>query len=263
MHTIQIFNNIAVQGLEKFPQTHYHISKDASNPNAILLRSHNLHNMHISETLQAVARAGAGVNNVPVEQLSNRGVPVFNTPGANANAVKELVIAGMLIACRNIHTALQYTRELSHSDPAIVKQRVEQDKKQFAGFELPEKTLAVIGLGAIGVQVANAALALGMKVIGFDPAITIERAWQLNAGAVQASDMTTAMANADFITLHVPYSEKTHHLMNQAALKLCKKSAVLLNFARGEIVDQQAMVSALANNELQTYVCDFPSAELL
>ncbi|MDH5305015.1 MAG: phosphoglycerate dehydrogenase, partial [Gammaproteobacteria bacterium] len=213
-------------------------------------------------SVAAIARAGAGTNNIPIEAMSARGVPVFNTPGANANAVKELVIAGLLIAARNLCDAREYVRGLRETGEALNK-AVEAGKKQFVGFELPDKTLGVVGLGAIGVEVANAALALGMKVIGFDPKITVRNAWQLSAGVEQADTIEELFQRANAITLHVPLNDDTKGLVNKKRLSLLPKGAVLVNFARGTIVDNEAALAALDSGRLGAYVCDFPTAELI
>lgn len=258
MFNIKKYNNIAQVGLDQFAREQYHVGDDIANPDAILLRSHNLHNDTIPASVKAIARAGAGVNNIPIPELSYRGVVVFNTPGANANAVKELVIAGILIASRNICQGWSFSRELD-CDEATLSKAVEAGKKQFVGRELPGRTLAVIGLGAIGVQVANTAIALGMQVIGYDPAISIRRAWELSSQVKQAESLDEALANADFLTVHVPYNDQTHHLINEKTIHRLPKGAVLLNFARGGIVDEDAVFDAITAEHLAKYVCDFPS----
>lgn len=260
MFKIQVFDRISESGLKLFSAGHYHIANDNAEPDAILLRSHNLHEYSFPNSVKAVGRAGAGVNNIPVDKLSQRGIPVFNTPGANANAVKELVLAGLLLACRNICSAWDFVRQLP-ADETSMQQAVEKGKKQFVGQELPGKTLGVIGLGAIGVKVANAALSLGMKVIGYDPAITVERAWQLSSGVGQAANLDELASRCDFITVHVPYSKATHHLINDNLIKKMKSNVVLLNFARHGIIDDTALKAALNNKKIQGYVCDFPSPE--
>ncbi|MFQ5488559.1 MAG: phosphoglycerate dehydrogenase [Gammaproteobacteria bacterium] len=256
MYKILTLNNISVAGLERLPRDHYEIASEIQHPDAILLRSFNMHSMELPETLQAVGRAGAGVNNIPVADLSKRGVPVFNAPGANANAVKELVIAGMLLACRNICQAWDFARHLEGDDPAIHKQ-AEQGKKQFVGFELKGRTLGVIGLGAIGIKVANTALKLGMNVMGFDPDITVQSAWKLSSEVTQASSVEDILAHADFITFHVPLVDSTRHMINLERIKYLKPGAVLLNFARHGIVDDEAVVQAIEDDRLYAYVCDF------
>jgi D-3-phosphoglycerate dehydrogenase len=231
-------------------------------PDAIMVRSYKMHDMEIPKTVLAVGRAGAGVNNVPVDKLSKRGIPVFNAPGANANAVKELVLAGMLLAARNLCPAWQFVRELP-GEGAELDKAVEAGKKKFVGFELPSRTLGVVGLGAIGVQVANAALALGMRVVGFDPQITVDRAWQLSSGVEKARSLDELFSRADVITLHVPLAAGTRGLVNESRLRLMPQRSVLLNFARGEIVDEPAVLQALSSGRLATYVCDFPSRRLV
>ncbi|MEE9452414.1 MAG: phosphoglycerate dehydrogenase [Gammaproteobacteria bacterium] len=261
MYKINVLNNISAKGLEILTEQGCDLN-DHTQPEGIILRSHSMHDMVIPDSLLAVARAGAGVNNIPVAKLADLGIPVFNTPGANANAVKELILAGMLLACRNIPQAWEFLKSLSGDNEAIHK-AVESKKKQFSGFELPGKTLAVIGLGAIGVEVANAAAALGMRVLGYDPAVTVQRAWQLSASVRQASTIEAAVAKADFITIHVPYNDKTKHLINAKILSAMNSQAILLNFSRAEIVEESALLTALTQENLQTYVCDFPSLDLL
>ena len=261
MFRIQTLNSIASVGLKRFPKDRYTVGPDIESPQAILVRSHSMHDMSLGEGLLAVGRAGAGVNNIPVPWLSERGIPVFNAPGANANAVKELVLGGIFIAARNLIAAHEYVRGLDEQGEALDK-AVEAGKKRFVGFELPGRTLGVIGLGAIGVEVANAALGLGMKVIGYDPKITVERAWQLSAGVQQASSIEQVLRSSDFTTLHVPLAESTRGLINAKRLKLMRPSSVLLNFSRSEIVEQEPLLEALNKDQIATYVTDFPSAEL-
>jgi len=258
MFKVRTLNNISVKGLDRLPRDQYEVASEMSSPDAILLRSFNMHGMDIPKSLKAVGRAGAGVNNIPVAEMSRLGIPVFNAPGANANAVKELVIAGMLLACRNICQGWDYARHLDGSDEEIHKQ-VEAGKKQFAGFELPGRTLAVIGLGAIGVQVANAARALGMRVVGYDPTITVERAWQLSSDVEQAETVTQALARADFVTFHVPLIESTRHMINRDRLRDMRDGVVILNFARNGIVHDEAVVEAIDTGKVYAYICDFPS----
>jgi D-3-phosphoglycerate dehydrogenase / 2-oxoglutarate reductase len=262
MYKILTLNNISVKGLDRFPRDHYEIASEMTHPDAILVRSFNMHDMALPAELKAVGRAGAGVNNIPVEAMTDLGVAVFNAPGANANAVKELVVAGMLIAARNLCGAWDYTRNLDASAPDL-EHRVENGKKKFVGFELPGRTLGVIGLGAIGVQIANAARALGMKVIGFDPKITVRRAWQLSAEVQQAATVDELLSQADFITFHVPLMEATRNLINADRLERMKPGAVLLNFARPGIVDDEAACRALDSGHLHAYVSDFPSPLLM
>ncbi|MDE2090017.1 MAG: 3-phosphoglycerate dehydrogenase, partial [Gammaproteobacteria bacterium] len=261
MFKILTLNNIHVVGLEQLPRDKYEIASEIAHPDAILARSFNMHDMDIPPSVKAVGRAGAGVNNIPVANLSARGVPVFNAPGANANAVKELVLAGMLLACRNVCQAWDFARTLT-GDDASLHQQVESGKKQFVGFELPRRTLGVIGLGAVGVQVANAAQALGMKAIGYDPEITVQRAWQLSSEVQQALSIDDLLARADFVSFHVPLNAATRHMINAQRLKVMKNGVVLLNFAREEIVDAEAVCGAIAAGKVYAYVCDFPSNRL-
>ena len=255
---ILTLNHISVRGLERLPRDRYEVASEIGNPDAVLLRSADMHKMAIPESVLAVARAGAGVNNIPVTTLSKRGIPVFNAPGANANAVKELVIAGMFLAARNICQAWGYTRELRGDDHAV-EEAVEQGKKKFVGFELPGRTLGVVGLGAVGVEVANAALGLQMRVTGYDPQITVQRAWQLSSGVEQAVNLDDLFARSDIITLHVPLNDTTRGLVNAAHIKLMKRGSVVLNFARAPIVDETAVIEALDAGRLHAYVCDFPT----
>jgi D-3-phosphoglycerate dehydrogenase len=255
---ILTLNSISPQGLDRLPSERYEVGSAIERPDAILVRSADMHKLAIADSVLAVARAGAGTNNIPVAALSKRGVPVFNAPGANANAVKELVLAGALLAARNICQAWAYTRALSGDDQALEEQ-VEQGKKKFVGFELPGKTLGVIGLGAIGVEVANAATALRMKVLGYDPQITVQRAWQLSSAVEQALSLDDLCARSDLISLHVPLVDATRGLVNAARIRVMKTGTVLLNFARAPIVEEQAVIAALDGGKLAAYVCDFPT----
>ncbi|MDB5985648.1 MAG: 3-phosphoglycerate dehydrogenase [Nevskia sp.] len=261
MFKIQTLNNISVLGLERLPAERYTVGATVAEPDALLLRSADLHKQDIPASVKAIGRAGAGTNNIPVKNMSARGVPVFNAPGANANAVKELVLAGMLLAARNIAPALQFVSGLS-GDDATLHKLVEDGKKRFVGMELPGRTLGVIGLGAIGVKVANAALELGMQVWGYDPAMTVQNAWQLNSGVQQAAGIDDLVARSQFLSVHVPLLDATRGFINTARLRLMKKPGVVLNFARAEIVDEDAILAALADGSLQAYVCDFPSTKL-
>lgn len=261
-YRILTLNHISARGLERLSRERYEVAADLARPDAILVRSADLHEMQIPASVLAVGRAGAGVNNIPVEELSQRGIPVFNAPGANANAVKELVLASLLLAARNICAAWSFTRALGGEDTAI-EAAIEKDKKRFVGFELPGRTLGVIGLGAIGVEVANAALTLGMRVLGYDPQLTVQRAWQLSSAVEQALSLDDLFARADAVTVHVPLNDETHGLVNSARLKLMKKTGVVLNFARASIVDENAVIAALDSGRLQSYVCDFPSRTLV
>jgi D-3-phosphoglycerate dehydrogenase len=258
MFKIQTLNNISVAGLDRLPRDKYEVASEITHPDAILVRSAKMHDMQLPDTVKAIGRAGAGVNNIPVERMTEVGIPVFNAPGANANAVKELVVAGMLIAARNIGQAWKFATGLQGEDAAINK-HVEAGKKNYVGFELPGRTLGVIGLGAIGVKVANAARALGMNVIGYDPTITVKSAWQLEADVEQALSVDDLVAKSDFITFHVPLNDATANMINADRLKLMKKNSVLLNFARNGIIDDEAVVKALDDGHLYAYVCDFPS----
>ncbi len=258
MFKIQTLNNISVVGLDRFPRDAYEIASEISRPDAILVRSAKMHDMSLPDSIKAIGRAGAGVNNIPVNDMTALGIPVFNAPGANANAVKELVVAGMLMAARNIPQAWRFATGLSGEDAAINKE-VEAGKKNFVGFELPGRTLGVVGLGAIGVKVANAARALGMSVIGYDPTITVRAAWALESDVEQALSVDDLVARADFITFHVPLTDATRNMINAERLRLMKKQSVLLNFARNGIIDDEAAVAALDSGHLYAYVCDFPS----
>ncbi len=262
MHKVLTLNNIAPEGLERLPRDRFEVGTDVSDPTAIILRSHNMHDMEIPDSVAAVGRAGAGTNNIPIDAMSGRGIPVFNTPGANANAVKELAIAGLLLAARNICDAREYVKGLEETGDALNK-AVEAGKKQFVGFELPGKTIGVVGLGAIGVEVANAALALGMKVIGFDPKITVRSAWQLSAGVEYAETIEELFKRANAVSLHVPLVDETKGLVNAERLALMHDGSVLVNFARGGIVDNDAALAALDSGKLKSYVCDFPTPELI
>lgn len=260
-HRIKTFNAISSHGLSRLPKEQFEVGNDVEQPDAWLVRSADLHGVEIPDYLMAVARAGAGTNNIPVAEMSANGVVVFFTPGANANAVKELVLAGLLLAARNIVPALSFTRNLSGDDSEL-SVAVESGKKQFVGWELPGRTLGVIGLGAIGVEVANAAQALGMKVLGYDPAITIRHAWQLSSQVDRAASIEDVLKRADVVTVHVPLTEGTRNLINAERLELMKSKAILLNFARAGIVDEDAVLAALDAGEIRGYVCDFPSHAL-
>ncbi len=258
---IAVYNAISARGLERFAHSAYEVGKGLARPDAILLRSHPLQLSEIPDTVKAIGRAGAGVNNIPVEEMSRRGVPVFNAPGANANAVKELVIAAILLAARNVVPAVAYVQSLQAS-PDFEK-RVEDGKKQFAGFELPGRTLGVIGLGAIGGLVADGAIRLGMKVLGFDPEITVDNAWRLPATVQRAASIDEVMKGSDFVTLHVPLNGRTRHLVGPERLAHARRGLVLLNFSREAVVDEEAVLASIAQKRLRAYVCDFPSPRLL
>lgn len=258
MYQILTLNNISPLGLERLPGGRYRVGNDIKNPDAILVRSAKMHEMEIAANLKAVGRAGAGVNNIPVAKMSGRGIPVFNAPGANANAVKELVIAGLVLACRHICQAWEYTRALNGTDEELGK-AVEAGKKKFAGYELPGRTLGVIGLGSIGRIVANTGVALGMKVIGYDPGLTVEGAWQLSADVKKARSIDDLLRVSDFVTFHVPLIDSTRNLINAERLRQMKDGVVVLNFAREGIVDDVAVVEGLNSGRVHAYVCDFPT----
>ncbi len=258
---IQTLNNISPLGLERLPRSTYEVATEIANPDAVMVRSADMHKIDIAPSIKAIGRAGAGTNNIPVAAMSARGVPVFNAPGANANAVKELVLTGMLLAARNIAPALDFVKKLDGDDKAM-HVAVEDGKKKFVGFELPSRSLGVIGLGAIGVKVANAAVELGMEVFGFDPAMTVNNAWKLDSRVKQALSVDDLVSKSQFISVHVPLLDATRGLINADRLKLMKKQGVILNFARAEIVDEKAVVEALAAGTLHAYVCDFPSNAL-
>ncbi len=258
---IHTLNNISSQGLSRLPHDRYVVGKHEQHPDAILVRSHDMHAIDIPASVKAIGRAGAGTNNIPVAAMSLRGLPVFNAPGANANAVKELVLAALLISARNLVPALQFVAALP-PDAADFETRVEDGKKQFAGIELPHRTLGVVGLGAIGALVADTALKLGMKVIGFDPEITVDAAWRLHSGVRKAHSIEELLKHADFVSLHVPLLTATRGLIDAKRLAAMKHKAVLLNFARDAIVDETAVVEALQADRLKAYLCDFPSPRL-
>ena len=258
MYKIQTLNNISVAGLERLPRDAYEVASEMSHPDAILLRSYNMHSMELADSVKAIGRAGAGVNNIPVDKMSEQGVAVFNAPGANANAVKELVVAGMLLAARNICQGWEFSRNLEGEDTEISKQ-VEAGKKNYGGFELPGRTLGVIGLGAIGILVANVALRLGMKVVGYDPDITVQSAWKLSSEVEKANSVDDLLSRVDFVTFHVPLVDATRNLINAERLKMMKDNVTILNFARNGIVDDEAVSAAIKDGKVNAYVCDFPS----
>ncbi len=258
---VLVLNAISASGLSRLPAASYRVGKEIAAPDAILVRSADLHSMDIPTSVRAIGRAGAGTNNIPVAALSARGVPVFNAPGANANAVKELVLAGMFIAARQIGPALRYVDALDVTHPDLDK-TVEDGKKAFAGYELQGQTLGIVGLGKIGCLVADAAIKLGMNVLGFDPDITVDAAWSLPAQVKRASSVNDVLRSSQFVTLHVPLVEATRGLVNDANIGLMRSSAVLLNFSREGVVDNAAVLSALGSNGLASYVCDFPHASL-
>ena len=264
MFKVRTYNKISVKGLERFSRQNYEVGSDIGHPDAFLLRSQKLQGVEIPATLLAVARAGAGVNNVPVAEYSKQGIVVFNTPGANANAVKELVMAGMLLATRGILPGLAYVQSLtSMTDAAEMAQLLEKEKSRFAGGEIKGKTLGIVGLGAIGSMVADMALAMGMNVVGFDPALSIDAAWRLSNAVTRMENLSTLLARSDYVSLHVPALDATRHMINEDALASVKKGAVLLNFARETIVDPAAVLCSLDQDKLGTYVCDFPEPAML
>jgi D-3-phosphoglycerate dehydrogenase / 2-oxoglutarate reductase len=264
MFKIKTYNTISDKGLSRFDTSKYEVSANHSDPDAYILRSHKLHGEPLPESVKAVARAGAGTNNVPVPEYTKKGVVVFNSPGANANAVKELVLTGMLLGSRGILSGMAYVNGLTHmTDAEEMSKLLEKEKSNFAGVELQGKTLGIVGLGAIGSMIADAALALGMNVIGFDPALSVEAAWRLPNQVAKMENLQSLLARADYITLHVPAIEATKHMINADTLKIMKKGAILLNFAREAIVDAHAVVGSLDAGHLGKYICDFPEPILL
>ncbi len=262
MYKILTLNKIDQEGLQVFPSTSYEIANETADPDAIVLRSFSMHEWEIPSSVKAIARAGAGVNNIPISKCSEKGIVVFNTPGANSNAVKELVIAALLLASRDIVGGIAWAKTLTGEDdkvPALV----EKGKAAFGGNEIKGKTLAVIGLGAIGVLVANAALGLGMKVIGYDPYITVDNAWNLHHEVKGAKSIEAMMAQADFVTLQIPLMEATKGFINEEKLKMMKKGVKILNFARGELVMDADMRKAIEEEKVALYMTDFPNSELL
>jgi D-3-phosphoglycerate dehydrogenase len=259
---ILTLNQISSHGLHRFPGARYTVGKAVEHPDAILVRSHDMRTMAIPTSVKAIGRAGAGTNNIPVAEMSKRGVPVFNAPGANANAVKELVLAALLLAARNVIPALHYVAALD-AGAADLDRQVEDGKKQFAGVELPHRTLGIVGLGAIGSLVADIAIKLGLKVTGFDPEITVDAAWRLPSNVRRANSIEELLKQADFVTLHVPLIAATRHLIDEKRLAVMKSGAALLNFARDGLVDEKALVAALHAHRLKYYLCDFPSPALL
>lgn len=264
MYRIRTYNQISQKGLSQFPANQYEVGPDVAQADAFMLRSHKLHDEPVSDRLLAVARAGAGVNNIPIDDYTHKGIVVFNTPGANANAVKELVVAALMLGSRSILDGMNRVQELTDIDDAEVMARLlEKEKRQFAGCEIAGRTLGVIGLGAIGSMVANMALELGMKVAGFDPALSVEAAWRLSSRVEKVDSLEALLKISDFVSLHVPAIEQTHHLINATTLRRFKTGAKLLNFAREEIVDVDAVVGALDEGQLAAYITDFPVPILL
>jgi D-3-phosphoglycerate dehydrogenase / 2-oxoglutarate reductase len=264
MFKVRTYNQISTKGLERFSRGHYKVGSDIGSPHAFMLRSQKLQGVEVPKSLLAVARAGAGVNNVPIADYSKLGVVVFNTPGANANAVKELVMAGMLLATRGILPGLAYVQTLTTLTDALeMSALLEKEKVRFAGGELMGKTLGIVGLGAIGSMVADMALAMGMKVLGFDPALSIDAAWRLSNAVTRMENLPALLTRADYISLHVPAMDATRHMIGEDALAAVKKGAVLLNFARETIVDPAAVLRSLNQGNLGCYVCDFPEPDML
>lgn len=261
MFNVKTINNISEKGLSRLPAETYSVSPEIENPDAIILRSQQLHDMEIPSNLKVVGRAGAGTNNVPVERLGEEGIVVFNAPGANANAVKELVICGMLLACRNICQAWQYAANVEGSDEEQNK-AVEAGKKKYVGYELPGRTLGVVGLGAIGVEIANAAVALGMRVVGFDPTITVKSAWKMSSVVEEMASIEELLKEADFVTFHVPLIDATLNLLNEERIAGMKDGAVILNFARNGVVNDDAALAGIESGKINAYVCDFPAQKL-
>ena len=258
---VLVLNQIAANGLKRLPADRYSVGKDVTQPDAVLVRSADMHKLEIPASVRAIGRAGAGTNNIPVQQMSERGVPVFNAPGANANAVKELVLAGMLLAARNLAPALRFVAGLDAASPSMDK-TVEEGKKNFAGFELAGHTLGIVGLGKVGCLVADAAIKLGMDVFGHDPHITVDAAWSLPAQVKKAAGVGEVLKHSDFVTLHVPLIDATRDLVNADNLKLMRHGAVLMNFSREGVVNEHAVLAALNAGKLGWYVCDFPSAAI-
>jgi D-3-phosphoglycerate dehydrogenase len=264
MYKIRTYNAISAKGLNRFPQDSYQIGSDIADPEGYILRSQKLHDEQVPESLVAVARAGAGVNNIPVADYTDKGIVVFNSPGANANAVKELIVAGLLLGSRDIYGGMNYVQELDHMDDAgEMGKLLEKEKKRFAGAEIAGKTLGVVGLGAIGSIIANLGLELGMNVIGYDPAISVEAAWQLSGRVERMESLQALLAKADFVTLHVPAIPATQDLINSETLGLMKSNAKILNFAREQIVNTKDLIAALENGTIAGYISDFPMPELL
>jgi len=262
MFNVQTFDNIPADRLNWLPREKFSIAPDVLRPDAILLRSHDLRGAPIPETVLAIGRAGSGVNNIPVETLSKRGIPVFTAPGANANAVKELTIAALFLASRNIVAAADFVRGLQGDDASLQKQ-VEKEKKRFGGFELTGKKLGVVGLGAIGVKVANTALQLGMHVYGFDPLLTVEHALHLSPSVVNVNNLDDLLAKVDFLTLHIPLDNDTRRMVDAGRLRSLNDGAVLINFSRAEVVDEAAVCAALQSGRLHAYVTDFATRAIL
>ena len=261
MFKVLQLNSISEEGVRAFSTDKYHIGTSVDNPDAIILRSYDMHEMSISKSLKCIGRAGSGVNNIPIQEMANHAIPVFNAPGANANAVKELVIASILIAARNINEAINYVDDIQNSKS--LKLDIEKGKKQYVGYELPNKTIGIIGLGAIGVKVANTCLDLGMNVIGFDPMMTVDNAWELKPGIEKAETMKDLLKSVDIITLHIPMTKSTENFIDIEEISHLDNQCVIINLSREEIVNTEAVLKALDNNKLKNYVTDFPSRELI
>jgi D-3-phosphoglycerate dehydrogenase len=261
MFKVLQLNNISQEGVKAFSSEKYHIGTSVDNPDAIILRSYDMHEMSIPNSLKCIGRAGSGVNNIPIETMANHAIPVFNAPGANANAVKELVIASILIAARNINQAMNYVDGIENSNS--LKLDIEKGKKQYVGYELPNKTIGIIGLGAIGVKVANTCLDLGMNVIGFDPMMTVENAWELKPGIEKAESIKDLLKSVDIITLHIPMTKSTKNFIDIEEISHLNNECVIINLSREGIVNTEAVLKALDNNKLKNYVTDFPSKELI
>lgn len=262
MFKIRTYNNISSKGLDLFDRDYFEVSDSVSDPDAIVLRSQKLHDETFSDSTLAIGRAGAGVNNIPIDRCSEQGIVVFNTPGANANAVKELVILGMLLAARNVVPALSFASSLKGQGEEVGP-AVEKNKSQFVGFELKGKKLGVLGLGAIGLMVANAAVELGMEVEGYDPYLSVNRAWELSSSVKPATSLEKMLQTCDFLTVHVPFSDKTRSFLNEERIQHLKPTAVLLNFSRDALVDEEALKVALDAGKVARYVTDFPTDHLL
>lgn len=261
MKKIKLYNKIAPIGINRFENERYVVGEDIDHEDAILLRSASLHDVDFSCELKAIARAGAGTNNIPIEECSEKGIVVFNTPGANANAVKELVFAGLLLSARPIYEGMSWTKSIEKN--VDVAKLIEKEKSNFVGHELQNKTLGIIGLGAIGIKVANLALHFGMNVYGYDPFISINAAWELSRNVIQAKSLDEIYKNCDYISIHVPLNDKTRNMIDEVAIYKMKKDAVILNFARGGLVDEVALIKALEKDQLKKYITDFPNEKLL
>jgi len=262
MYTIQTLNKISSKGLDLFSRADYEVASELSTPDAIILRSFKMHDMELPKSLKAIGRAGAGTNNIPIDVCSEKGIVVFNTPGANANAVKELVLTGMLIASRNIVAGVTWAQSLKNEGDAVPA-LVEKGKAQFNGCELMGKTLGVVGLGAIGALVANDALALGMNVIGYDPYLSVDAAWELSSQVQKATGLETLLGKVDYLSIHVPLLDSTKGMYNAEKFAMMKSGVKIMNFARGELINNADMIEALKSGKVSTYVTDFPSADLL